>query len=96
MAACSMLNAAESVRPMQAAEGEQTEEIRLLLLHLLTEIMLQAGKVGTGSAVPCSRHCKDYHCVPQLHHANSMRHLLSCRWNVFLHAAMQCSLLKQG
>ena len=31
---------------VQAPQGEQTEEIRLLLLHLMAEIITQAGKVG--------------------------------------------------
>ncbi len=38
---------------MKVTQGEQTEELRLSLLHLVTEIIASARKVGTPSAHTC-------------------------------------------
>ena len=35
-----------AVCAVQEAQGEQSEELKVLLLHLMTEIIAQAGKVG--------------------------------------------------
>ena len=37
--------ALEVVWAVQAGQGEQSEELRVLLLHLMSEIIAQAGKV---------------------------------------------------